>query len=225
MTKTNGRAALGRAIALALITLIVAFGGAVAARGVIAPDERTSARALADAARQAFEKGDPATGAVMLERARVLAPRDRVVRDALAAARLEDPRSTVDRAFLQVSPAEWLAVGSAAAWLAGAALVFVGIGRPYRSARIVGAAGVALVAFSACGMQRWRATETVVVSAGGTNALQAPFAEAPPTAPIAAGTPVMRQGVHGAFVRVRSGDAIEGWVPASALRPVMRWTS
>jgi hypothetical protein len=65
-------------------------------------------------------------------------------------------------------------------------------------------------------------TSPAVVTSAGERVRVAPYADAAASGPLPAGSMVVRGPEHGGFVRVRSGDGVEGWMPRTSVEPIAR---
>lgn len=198
------------------------LGGLGLAAGPLLDRETEQARVLVDQGERALGQGDRGAAVLAIERARLLAPRASFVRTAITSAEIHDGAPVAPRTLRLVTSQEWSAIAVALGWTSGLALALALVKRENRSARKValgaalgfGAAMVALVAASD--------TSAAVVTSAGARALIAPYAGAAESGPLPAGSVVVRGPEHGGFVRVRSGDGIEGWTPRANVEPIAR---
>ena len=219
MRRNTIRGPLARAIIAALVTLILAFGGTIAARRLVAPDDREQAHSLVETARAELARGDRPAAVLAIERARLLAPRAAAVRDARRAADISDPESRIVRGMRIVSANEWALVAIVSGWAAALALTFVMLGRRRPAASGVAVGALALFGIASAGVAIPALSTPEVVAAGGASALVAPYESAAVNVPLAAGTIVLRGEAHRGFVKVAAADGAHGWVRASALVP------
>ena len=204
-----------------VFVLLVLAAGVVAVRPIV--EERARhARALVVEGERSLAKGERARAVVALERARLIAPREPAVRTASADLGISDPEPRLLQTMRVVSSYEWFAAAVVSGWISAGALAAVVLRRRRRTAakRVALAAG-ALCLLAAAGVVAASESETAVVSSDGTVRL-APYEDAAPTGGLPAGTVVVRGPEHGAFVRVRSGDGVEGWLREDALVRVAR---
>lgn len=207
---------------LALTTLAALVVGLGLTAAPVIADEQAHARALVERGGHSLATGDRAAGVLDIERARWLAPRAGFVRSAVRAAAIRDPEPAVTSALRMVTSREWGALATALGWSAGLMVALaVVLERSRRAWKVALAAAAAFLA-AMLGVAQSSPTATAVVTAPAAQALVAPYAGAAPSGPLPAGTLVVRSSVHGDFVRVRSGDGLEGWTSASALEPVAR---
>lgn len=206
---------------VAAAVAVVLLGLGLAARPLLA-DQRAQARVLVEQGQRALGQGDRGAGVLALERARWLAPRAPFVRTALAAADVRDPESALPRALRLVTSEEWSLITIALGWTSGLALALAIAERRTRAAAKV--AFAAAVGFGVSMVALFAATDTApgVVTTPATRALVAPYAEAAASGPLPAGSVVVRGPEHNGFVRVRSGDGVEGWIPRDGVQPIAR---
>jgi hypothetical protein len=225
MNESKHPAPIARALIIVLVTSLVAFAGALAARRVVRPDDQRIAHALVEHAEAARTKGDSATAVVDLERARMLAPRDGIVRDALEASGVRDPEPAVARAFRALDSREWAALAIVSGFLAAAALALFAHGKRRSTMRVVAATALASCAAGVAGVVIANAYAPAVVASGAGTLLVAPYDGAATAAPLTAGTVVSVGEQHGRFFSVRTADHGRGWMGEKDLLAVTRETS
>ena len=201
--------------------LIVLSAGIVGVRPIL--EERARhARALVAEGERSLARGERARAVVALERARLIAPRERAVRTAISDLGISDPEPAALRTMRVVSSHEWFAAAVVSGWIAAGAVASVVLRRRRRTAatRVALAAG-AVCLLAAAGVVAASESETAVVSSDQAARL-APYDDAVPAGALPVGTVVVRGAEHGDFVRVRSGDGIEGWLREHTLVGVAR---
>lgn len=161
--------------------------------------------------------------------AQTLAPRDPDIRANLgfAAQTAGIPlpaRHPVAALLLDASRSEWLAVASAAFWLLGLSLAAGLLWPRARFAlRPAAAAGALLLALALAGLaahHRLRQIPEAVVMLPGQKVLSGPLDTSTPLLAIPEGAIVRQLDRRGAWVEIQT-DSTRGWLPASALQPVL----
>ena len=212
--------ARGRFARFALVLGLVLAGAAglgAAAQPMLARED-AQAHAYVDEAGRALAKGERGAATLALERARLLAPRAAFVRSAIYAAQIHEAETVASRTVRLVTSEEWSSLATIFGWLAGLSIALPVL----RRRTIVSRHGVALGA-------AFLVTMAGVVGASDTSAevvtddapaRVAPYAAAAVVSPLSAGAVVERRSEHASFVRVRSGDGVQGWIPQSRLAPI-----
>lgn len=207
-----------RALALTLVAAVAALGVAAAAARPMLAREIADAHALVDEGQRALAKGDRGAATLTLERALVVAPRAGFVRTAIAAAQIHEAATPAARVVRLVTSEEWSWLATALGWLAGLSFALAIVRRrPIVSRHTIALSAGFLVAMA--GVARSSEASAAVVMADAP-ARVAPYADATVVEPFLAGTVVERQSEHGVFLRVRSGDGVEGWIPQSRVEPI-----
>lgn len=205
------------AAGLALALLLFALG--LGARTLLT-EEMAQAHLRVDEGQRALVANDRAKAVLEFERARLFAPRAEFVRTALATADAGDAAPIVQRTIRFITVAEWSALATAFGWLGGLALAIV-IARMH--AGRVGAVALAsggMFALSLVALASSGDSSLSVITSRDATALVAPYVSAAAEGPLPAGSVVLLEGKHGAFVHVRRGDGLEGWVPLSSLESI-----
>ncbi|MDB5218683.1 MAG: hypothetical protein JWO86_6610 [Myxococcaceae bacterium] len=208
--------------AIVFAAIAALLSGAVFAARPMLDDEAAQARTLVEQGQRALGQGDRGAAVLALERARWLAPRAPFVRTAIAAAEIHDAETLLPRTLRLVTSKEWSAIAIILGWTSGLALAFAIAKRGTRTAgKVALAAGAGLTAAM---VALFAASDTApaVVTTAGTRALIAPYADAAASGPLPAGTVVVRGPEHAGFVRVRSGEGVEGWMPQTSAAPIAR---
>jgi len=184
--------------------------------------ESAQAESLLDLSRSEQKASRPVEAALALERARVLAPRSKHVREA-APARPQLFGDGLERAVSWIAPREWSSLVLGFGWLAGISMaVSLLLTRRSRPLRRIAAASAGLMLLSVAGLtESTRCARALAVVKVPTGALLAPYEGAGATADLARGVVVSETGRYAGFVRIRGPHGASGWVPAGALEAVV----
>ena len=161
-----------------------------------------------------------------LERARALAPRAEIVRNAVRTASVDDPAPPLAKAVRLVTAREWSVLATFAGWLAGVALaIAIALGvkrRPaaWRASRNVAIASATAFAVAMLAVADASTNEAAVVVAPDAHARIAPYAGAAEIGALPAGLVVVGSEEHGPFVRVRAANGIQGWTSSSSIERI-----
>lgn len=203
---------------LALLAVVAALGGVGLAARPMLKREDARAHALVDEGQRALTRGDRGAATLALERARFIAPRAGFVRAAITAAEIHDAETLATRTVRLVTSEEWSWLATALGWVAGLLLaVAVLRRRPLVSRHQVAASAGFVLAMAGV---LWSSETSGAVVRSDALLVISPYADAAVVGPLPAGAVIERLSEHGTFVRVRSGDGLEGWVPRSHVDPI-----
>lgn len=184
--------------------------------------------ALYDLGNAYLRDGEPGLAILQYERARLLAPVDPAIAHNLALAReaagvSAPPSSPLEQVAARWPARRWMLAGFLALALFVLGCLGLGVLRRGRGA-VAGATVVSGLVAAACALALWVGTLGVhraVVLESAVTARVSPFEEADPLFELHEGEILEATGSHEDHVHVVLPDGRTGWVPASALAPIV----